>query len=141
MINMRLDGIKGLEQKLKNLSKEMSDGIQKDMQEIAVEINGEQKSLAPVNKQIGLGGTLRSRIAFDFPTKLTTVFTAATDYAAYVEFGTGGLVNVPPSLEKEAIQYKGRGIRQVNMNAQPYFFQPIFKGKNKLIAKIKARFK
>lgn len=136
MINMRLDGIKGLEQKLKNLSKEMSDGIQKDMQETSIEINSEQKQLCPVDF-----GTLRSRIAFDFPTKLTTVFTAATDYAAYVEFGTGGLVNVPPSLEKEAIQYKGKGIRQVNMNAQPYFFQPIFKGKNKLISKIKARFK
>lgn len=136
MINMRLDGIKGLEKKLQNLTKEMSDGISKDMQETAVDINSEQKQLAPVDF-----GTLRSRIAFSEVSKLSIVFTAATNYAAYMEFGTGGLVSVPPSLQKEAIQYKGKGIRQININPQPYFFAPIFKGKNKLIQKIKARFK
>ena len=138
---MRLDGIKGLEAKMKNLTKEMSDGIDKDMQAMVMETNAEQKQLAPVNKQMGVGGTLRSRTQFAKLSALNYDLISDTDYSAYVEFGTGGLVNIPAGLEKEAAKYKGKGIRQINMNAQPFFFAPIFRNKIKLIDKIKARFK
>ena len=133
---MRLDGIKGLEAKLKNLTKEMSDGIDKDMQAMVMETNAEQKQLAPVDF-----GTLRSRTQFAKIGALNYELIAATNYAAYQEFGTGGLVNIPAGLEKEAAFHKGKGIRQINMNAQPFFFAPIFRNTIKLIDKIKARFK
>ena len=141
MISLRLDGIKGLEAKMKNLTKEMSDGIDKDMQAMVMETNAEQKQLAPVNKQMGAGGTLRSRTQFSKIGALNYELIAATNYAAYQEFGTGGLVNIPAGLEKEAAFHKGKGIRQISMNAQPFFFAPIFKNTIKLIDKIKARFK
>jgi len=136
MISLRLDGIKGLEAKMKNLTKEMSDGIDKDMQAMVMETNAEQKQLAPVDF-----GTLRSRTQFAKIGALNYELIAATNYAAYQEFGTGGLVNIPAGLEKEAAIHKGKGIRQINMNAQPFFFAPIFRNKIKLIEKIKARFK
>ena len=47
-------------------------------------------------------------------------------YAPYIEFGTGGLVDVPAGLEDYAIQFKGAGIKQVNLTPRPYLF-PAFK--------------
>lgn len=44
------------------------------------------------------------------------------NYAAYVEFGTGALVDVPQGLEDYAIQFKGKGVRQVNLPARPFLF-------------------
>jgi hypothetical protein len=57
-------------------------------------------------------------------------------YAPYVEFGTGGMVEIPKGLESEAAQFKGRGIRKVNMKAQPFFFSPFFEEKNNLLKRI-----
>ena len=47
-------------------------------------------------------------------------------YAAYVEFGTGGLVDVPIGLEDYAIQFKGKGIKQVNLPSRPFLFNSAF---------------
>lgn len=47
---------------------------------------------------------------------------AYVHYAPYVEWGTGTLVDVPTELKAYAIQYKGRGIKQVNLPATPYLF-------------------
>lgn len=43
-------------------------------------------------------------------------------YAPYVEFGTGGLVDVPNGLEEYALQFKGDGIRQVNLTPRPFLY-------------------
>ena len=59
------------------------------------------------------------------------------NYSAYIEFGTGALVNVPAGLEAYAMQFKGRGIRQVNLPARPFLFTNYLKEKPKLIARIK----
>lgn len=47
-------------------------------------------------------------------------------YAPYIEFGTGGLVDVPVGLESYAMQFKGAGIKQVNMFPRPFLI-PAFK--------------
>lgn len=49
------------------------------------------------------------------------------NYAPYVEFGTGGLVNVPEGLEDYAVQFKGAGIREVNLPARAFLFPAFFK--------------
>ena len=46
---------------------------------------------------------------------------ANAPYAAFVEFGTGGKVRIPSGFEELASRYKGKGIREVNINPQPYF--------------------
>lgn len=63
-----------------------------------------------------------------------TVFVRA-GYAPYVEFGTGGLVNVPRGLEEYAMQFKGRGIKQVNLPARPFMY-PAFRIERPKIAKL-----
>jgi hypothetical protein len=46
-------------------------------------------------------------------------------YAPYVEFGTGTKVIVGQDTKEYAMQFKGQGIRQVNNQAQPYFFPAV----------------
>ena len=54
--------------------------------------------------------------------RLTAQVGTRVHYAPYVEFGTGGLVQVPKGLESYAMQFKGKGIRQINMRARPFLF-------------------
>lgn len=46
-------------------------------------------------------------------------------YAPYVEFGTGSKVKVNADTKEYAMQFKGRGIKEVNLLARPYFFPAI----------------
>lgn len=62
------------------------------------------------------------------------------DYAPYVEFGTGALVDVPTGLEGYAIQFKGKGIKQVNLPARPYLFNNARKNFAKLVQNLKDKF-
>lgn len=47
-------------------------------------------------------------------------------YAPYIEFGTGGFVDVPEGLGSYAMQFKGKGIREVNMPPQPFLYPAFF---------------
>lgn len=47
---------------------------------------------------------------------------AAQHYAPYVEFGTGGFVDVPAGLETYASRFKGKGIKQVNLPPRPFLY-------------------
>lgn len=51
---------------------------------------------------------------------------ASAHYSPYVEFGTGGKVNVPQGLEDYAIQFKGNDIKQVNLPPRPFLFNSAF---------------
>jgi hypothetical protein len=55
-------------------------------------------------------------------------------YAPYVEFGTGGTVNVPAGYEDFAIQFKGKGIRKVNLRPRPYLI-PAFESEMPILRK------
>jgi HK97 gp10 family phage protein len=43
-------------------------------------------------------------------------------YAPYIEFGTGGLVNVPKEFDEQARRALGKGIKQVNLPPRPYMY-------------------
>lgn len=45
---------------------------------------------------------------------------ASAPYAPYVNWGTGGLVSVEPMFKDLAIQFKGKGIRKINLPARPF---------------------
>jgi len=52
---------------------------------------------------------------------------AKANYAPYIEFGTGRLVNLEDLtdlglLASYAMQFKGKGIKEVNLPARPFFF-------------------
>ena len=50
-------------------------------------------------------------------------------YSAFVEFGTGDLVDVPEVFKKVALTFKGKGIRKRNGRPQPFMYPAYLKGK------------
>jgi len=58
-------------------------------------------------------------------------------YAAYVEFGTGGLVQVPNELKEQAWLFKGKGIKEVNLRARPYLYPSLLRGRKEYLKALK----
>lgn len=58
-------------------------------------------------------------------------------YAPFVEFGTGGLVDVPQELQEQAIKFKGKGIKQINLRPQPYLYPAFLRGSAEYVDKLK----
>lgn len=83
-------------------------------------IETEAISAAPVDL-----GILRSSINGEVD-GLNGVVGTPIRYAPYLEFGTGGLVDVPAGLEDYAIKFKGAGVKTVNIPPRPYLI-PAFK--------------
>jgi HK97 gp10 family phage protein len=88
-------------------------------------ISGNAKQKAPVDL-----GQLRQSIGNTTATivKNRSFIFANAPYAAYVEFGTGGKVSIPKGFEEIAIKFKGKGIREVNINPQPYLIPAYLNG-------------
>ncbi len=58
-------------------------------------------------------------------------------YAPFVEFGTGGLVQVPNELKEIAIKFKGKGIKQINLPARPFLYPALLRGRTEYLDKLK----
>jgi len=90
-------------------------------------------------------GDLRNSISAQRSGKSINVV-ALAHYAPYVEFGTGGRVNltdmtelgIPPSY---AAQFKGKGIREVNLPARPFFFSSARIGFKNLLNRLNGEIK
>ena len=136
-------GIKGLDNVLKNLSKfgdEVLDLVIEVTDANVKEIVAEAKRRAPVDKgnlqQSIYGNVIKSKkhlLLYEIG-----VGGAATKYAPYVEFGTGTKVDL--SLLKKAgfpnsfaAKFKGKGIKKVNIQPQPYFFPAYLNGRRKYV--------
>lgn len=61
--------------------------------------------------------------------KIYANFSGITPYAAYMEFGTGGLVEVPAELEEIAVQFKGAGVKRIDLRPQPYLYPAFVEGR------------
>jgi len=74
------------------------------------------------NKSIDTGqlrlsiGKTTARVGYN-----KSFFFANAPYAAYVEFGTGGLVSIPKGFEAMASAFRGKGIKKINLPARPFF--------------------
>ena len=91
---------------------------------VASEIEADAKRLAPVKD-----GFLRNQIFTQEKDKLNYDIVAGAYYSAYMEFGTGGLVDVPNELKDIAIQFKGKGVKQVNIAPRPFLYPAFIKGR------------
>ena len=115
----------GLQETLNRLQKIGDETAQAVDDEIAAGVRDMEKSakrLCPVDT-----GRLRASISASRNAFLNWELVAQTDYAAYVEFGTGRLVDIPAGLEDYARQFKANPpIKQVNLPARPYFFPSVY---------------
>lgn len=122
-----------LQKALKDIDKyhdKAKQGISNEVSRAAFNIAHKARIAAPVGKAKGAGGRLRASISVADQKRFEAKVVAKTRYAAYVEFGTGTLVKVPKGLEDYAMQFKGRGIRQVNLRARPFLFPSVESERN-----------
>ena len=114
-ITARIDGIKAIQDKLNELSKESQQGLANEINNSALNIQRNAKRNVVVDN-----GFLRGSIRLEPISDLTYTVEAKAKYAPYVEFGTGGLVDIPAGYEQYAAIFKGKGIRKVNLRARPF---------------------
>ena len=117
-------GSKKIIQGYKMFGQAGEDMVKKVTSLTANEIEAEAKRLAPVDK-----GDLQQNIIAQALNPLAWRITSFMRYSAYMEFGTGGLVRVPPELKEIAIQYKGAGIKKIDLKPQPFMHPAFLKGR------------
>jgi hypothetical protein len=129
-----IKGIRQVQDKLKNRPAQDKKMIEMEIKDTVVRISNQQV----VNAKIGRTGFLAGQTYFEkLPGNIRYSLYSRMPYAPYVEFGTGGLVDVPVGLEAYAIQFKGAGVKQVNLPARPYFFPPYLREKPLLLQRLK----
>lgn len=117
-----MERVKGLKKLLRKL-----DAIA-DPKKIAQVVEGNAKELELKAKQfapVDTGKLRQSIAALEIDPLTWKVYANATGlapYAAYMEFGTGGLVEVPKELADQAIRFKGRGTKKINIRPQPFMY-------------------
>ena len=122
-VNIKIDqsDLSKLKKKLDNLRAFESQKLSNELGKTAFDISRMAKQTAPVDS-----GTLKQSIKAERKGKTVEVI-AGAHYAPYVEFGTGGSVDLNDMLQlgipaSYAAQFKGKGIRDVNLPARPFFF-------------------
>lgn len=129
-------GIRALDAKLTRIRTEIP-GILKD----EVEVTGRltelgAKQAAPVDM-----GKLRQSITYEpFAAGFGARITANVSYSPFVEFGTGGLVEIPQGWEELAAGFRGKGIRTVNLPASPFLIPPFRKQVDDFYRRINQRY-
>lgn len=130
--------IKGLDKLLKDLTALGVDGIKRigeTTEANARDIEANAKSFAPYDF-----GTLRMNIkAFNVSLgnlsewKILANAFGNAPYSAYMEFGTGGEVEVPQELKEMAIKFKGKGIKQVDLRPRPFMYPALIQGRKQYL--------
>jgi HK97 gp10 family phage protein len=131
-LTLEIKGLSDAIKKMKAFEGEKKAAIANGLKEAAFNIEADAKTAAPVDM-----GFLRQNIRVTEVTETSAEVVSDANYSPYVEFGTGGLVDVPKGLEDYAIQFKGQGIKQVNLPARPFFFPAVYKHYAKLIEEFK----
>lgn len=129
--SFEVEGLQRLIKNVEKLGKDVELIAAAEIEEFVQDVNAEQTAKAPTDL-----GPLRAGNSFR-GSKLSWELFNAVNYAPYVEFGTGTGVDVPTELRDYAIQFKGRGIRQVNLPARPFFFEPFMRRRKELVENIK----
>lgn len=130
--------IKGLNNVLANIrkyGKEAEKDIEGVTELVARNIEKNAKQLAPANF-----GKLGQSIQAVKDNRLNWKVEAGgviAPYAPFVEFGTGGLVDVPNELKDQAIKFKGKGIKKINLRPRPYLYPALLQGRTEYLEKLK----
>ena len=141
-VNLKIDqsDLSKLKNKLDKMRAFESKTLSNELGKTGMEIVRLAKRSAPVDN-----GALKQSISAQRSGKSINVV-AAAHYAPYVEFGTGGRVDltditqlgIPPSY---AAQFKGKGIRDVNLPARPFFFSSARIGFKNLLNRLNGEIK
>ena len=144
---MQTNYIKINQSDLKSLKKKMDNLRAFDKQVLSNEIGRSALEISKIAKQnvVVDSGNLKQSIKAERKGKTAEVV-AGAKYAPYVEFGTGGLVDLTDMLElgipaSYAAQFKGKGIKNVNLPARPFFFNAARIGLKNLLVRLNGEIK
>jgi HK97 gp10 family phage protein len=134
-ISFKIEGLDALIKRLGKLEPKMAKEVAMEVNASALAIQTKAKRTVASNS-IDKGRLLGSIQLKEINkgTKIIYTVGSALKYAPYVEFGTGGEVNVPAGYEDFAIQFKGKGIRKINLRARPYLI-PAFESEIPILRK------
>jgi phage gpG-like protein len=129
-----------LNKKLAQLQKFSKQELSSEIGRGAMEIVGRAKQSAAKDT-----GALRQSINSEASGKGVAIV-ADIDYAPYIEFGTGSSVSLTDMKElgipdSYAAQFKGKGIREVNLPARPFFFSSARVGFNNMLKRVDKKLK
>lgn len=144
---MQTNYIKINQSDLKSLKKKMDNLRAFDKQVLSNEIGRSALEISKIAKQnvVVDSGNLKQSIKAERKGKTAEVV-AGAKYAPYVEFGTGGSVDLTDMLElgipaSYAAQFKGKGIKNVNLPARPFFFNAARIGLKNLLVRLNGEIK
>ena len=134
-ISFRIEGLDALIKRLGKLSPLIA-------KEVAMEVNASALAIqSKARRSVASNSTDKGRLVGSVQLKEINkgdkvIYTVGSrlKYAPYVEFGTGGTVNVPAGYEDFAIQFKGKGIRKINLRPRPYLI-PAFESEIPILRK------
>ena len=134
-ISFRIEG-------LDDLIKRMGKLAPKIAKEVAMEVNASALAIqTKARKSVAANSTDKGRLLGSIQLvsvlkdkKIVYTVGSALKYAPYVEFGTGGTVNVPAGYEDFAYQFKGKGIRKINLRPRPFLI-PAFESEMPILRK------
>lgn len=126
MVDVKLNktDLKKLTRKLDKLKKLSTQELSNEIGQTVFKGADRMKSNVVVGQKFG--GTLKQSIVAGASNNKGFV-KAKANYAPYVEFGTGRLVDLEDLTDlglpaSYAMQFKGKGIKEVNLPARPFFF-------------------
>ena len=106
--------------------------VRKLVKKTLEDISRRTKQFAPVDH-----GYLRSSVrVVNSHNELGGSVFVGRHYSPYVEFGTGTKVVAPADVSEYAMTFKGRGVRKVNLRAQPYFFPAVRISQKEMMARL-----
>lgn len=134
-VTFDIQGMDKLYKKFKSLESKSKGGIKDEFNASALKIQKDAIRTVVVDT-----GFLRNHITLKETgnnEKFVYTVAARTKYAAYVEFGTGGLVSIPAGYNEYASTFRGRGIRKINLRARPFLIPAFEQEKPLLIKRLK----
>jgi HK97 gp10 family phage protein len=132
---MEIKGLNSVIANIRKYGKEAEKDIEGVTELVARNIEKNAKNLAPAD--LGkLGQSIRAEKIDNINWSVSAGGVLAP-YAPFVEFGTGGLVDVPNEMKEIAIKFKGKGIKQVNLRARPYLYPSLLRGRTEYLEKLK----
>lgn len=144
---MQTNYIKINQSDLKSLKKKMDNLRAFDKKTLSNEIGKSALEISRIAKKnvVVDSGNLKQSIKAEAKGKTAEVV-AGAKYAPYVEFGTGGKVDLNDMLElgipaSYASQFKGKGIKDINLPARPFFFNAARIGLKNLLVRLNGEIK
>ena len=130
-----------LQKKINDLGKLSKQELSNELVKTAMQAVGRMKSTAPHKS-----GNLRLLTFYEREGENSVVIRSDAPYAAYVEFGTGRKVDLQHLTKlgfpaSYAMQFKGKGIKDVNLPARPFFFTNLRKEMIDLTKRLETKIK